>query len=537
MSNSPANHDSPANPLSQAQREQLVAYLDGELSAEESRAIESQLSSSGSVRKEMQRLDKIWHALDDLPQVTVDDRFSRSTVELITQDAEQQVSQLTTAMPQQRRQRRWGAWIACLATAMVGFVLMRAAATSEDRRLLQQLPVIYGADALQQFQSVAYLQALADDPRMQPLIAEKSAEMSAKASNQSNPPDQWQTLESNNFRERAAWVRALPPGEKARLHDAAGRFNRMPAAARQQTEQLYAKINQADNEGELRRVAVAYQAWLATQPPGVQSELRQINDISQRIDRVHNLYQRERRESERSLSAEDSRAMRQAIKGLAESAELTRFRVAMITHLESLKKRLSGDKRGSRFVGQIDGRMRMIQGRARQFPAWQIAVLGELAGGKPGMYAMQMKRLFPEEFDQVQSQAAKDWQAVEVALVTNLSDEAQASLTKIKEPSRRIDRIRGWVLEAAREALEPEDIEAFFGSDSLTDEERHRLLALPTEPMRNELRRLYIDRELGGFDPEMMRGPRGRGPNGRKPGGSDRPGGPPDFERRRQERL
>ena len=58
------SHD-PASPEAHL-REELVAYLDGELDSEQSRKIERRKAVEPNARRMMQELDRTWHMLDAL---------------------------------------------------------------------------------------------------------------------------------------------------------------------------------------------------------------------------------------------------------------------------------------------------------------------------------------------------------------------------------------------------------------------------------------------------------------------------------------
>ena len=114
-------------------REQLVAYLDGELPAEEVRQVEQRLRSDEPFRRQLQGLERAWNALDELPRATVDDNFSKTTIEMAAVEAQREVASLTAAMPVRRRRRRVGLLVSGLLAAAAGFALVRGAATSGDR--------------------------------------------------------------------------------------------------------------------------------------------------------------------------------------------------------------------------------------------------------------------------------------------------------------------------------------------------------------------------------------------------------------------
>jgi ferric-dicitrate binding protein FerR (iron transport regulator) len=58
----------PPSPLSEQERADLVAFLDGELSGEAARAIEAKISLDPRMRAEADSLKRAWEMLDFLPQ-------------------------------------------------------------------------------------------------------------------------------------------------------------------------------------------------------------------------------------------------------------------------------------------------------------------------------------------------------------------------------------------------------------------------------------------------------------------------------------
>lgn len=62
--------------------EDLAAYLDGELTREETQKIESRLVNDAAMRSELGQLQKAWDLLDALPRAKVDENFSTTTMSL-----------------------------------------------------------------------------------------------------------------------------------------------------------------------------------------------------------------------------------------------------------------------------------------------------------------------------------------------------------------------------------------------------------------------------------------------------------------------
>src|SRR5215470_2449211 len=137
MSNAPSN---PEN-LDQLD-EQLVSYLDGELPPNEARQIEDLLARDGSARSRLNELASSWDLLDQLPRATVDELFTRTTVEMVALAAEDDAAQSQAALPAKHRRRSYLIAIAVAAAAAIGFGAIFFFAPNENDLLLRDLPVI-----------------------------------------------------------------------------------------------------------------------------------------------------------------------------------------------------------------------------------------------------------------------------------------------------------------------------------------------------------------------------------------------------------
>ena len=85
----PRPHPQPDTP----DTDELVAYLDGELSADECRRVERRLASDADYRRRLTELEQAWSALEALPPTMVDDDFARTTIEMVAVAAERDVSE------------------------------------------------------------------------------------------------------------------------------------------------------------------------------------------------------------------------------------------------------------------------------------------------------------------------------------------------------------------------------------------------------------------------------------------------------------
>lgn len=84
-------------PLSEQERADLVAYLDGELHGEAARALEAKLSLNPAARAEADSLRRTWGLLDFLPSSQPSLRFTHRTLERLS----------PLRLDEQRRRQRW----------------------------------------------------------------------------------------------------------------------------------------------------------------------------------------------------------------------------------------------------------------------------------------------------------------------------------------------------------------------------------------------------------------------------------------------
>lgn len=70
-----------SKPLSDDEREQLIAYLDGELAQTESQVIEKRLNSDPRYRAEADAMRRTWNLLDFLPKPEPSANFTNRTVD------------------------------------------------------------------------------------------------------------------------------------------------------------------------------------------------------------------------------------------------------------------------------------------------------------------------------------------------------------------------------------------------------------------------------------------------------------------------
>src|SRR5262245_29418740 len=119
------NTENPSLAESSAIDEELVAYLDGELSREQAAKIERRMADDRKYAARLNQLQRAWDLLDTLNRTEADDDFVHSTVEMV---AVQAVEEAKTQKLRVVRRRNFG-WVAIvvlvLAVSGVSYFLIR----------------------------------------------------------------------------------------------------------------------------------------------------------------------------------------------------------------------------------------------------------------------------------------------------------------------------------------------------------------------------------------------------------------------------
>lgn len=149
-------HDeTPLDPLEEA----LVSYLDGELQGAERAELERKLDQDEQLRARLQAMQRAWDMLDNLGVVEGDEKFARTTIEIVAIKAAADYS--APAMALRKPWIRYAALSSLLAICCLGaFFAVRYYATAEDRQLVRDLPVIEKLDEYQSMPSFEFLQRL-----------------------------------------------------------------------------------------------------------------------------------------------------------------------------------------------------------------------------------------------------------------------------------------------------------------------------------------------------------------------------------------
>lgn len=146
--------------LTEEDRDNMVAYLDGELDEATARQMEKKLASSQVARHEVDLLSRTWELLDVLPRAEVSEEFTRQTLSMaLVAEAPPRLDGAWV-----KHARRGGiltGWAAGLAlAAWLGFWITHDLVPNPARQLLEDLPVIEKLDIYAEVGSVEFLREL-----------------------------------------------------------------------------------------------------------------------------------------------------------------------------------------------------------------------------------------------------------------------------------------------------------------------------------------------------------------------------------------
>ncbi len=147
-----------SNPLSEEEREELVAFLDGELDEDRSHAVESKIGLDPTLRNEAETLKRTWDLLDYLPKPEPSPNFTNNTLSRLP-------AQETGAAPRPRR-RPWLVGLGWAAAALLalgagyGVALLSFPPRPHERDLVRDLRIIENLRYYEPVESLEFLREL-----------------------------------------------------------------------------------------------------------------------------------------------------------------------------------------------------------------------------------------------------------------------------------------------------------------------------------------------------------------------------------------
>ena len=138
--------------------EALVAYLDGELSAEQRMHVELQLAKDANYRQQLSQLQQSWDLLDALSKAETDEELTRSTIAMVAQD------QRTATADRKGLASLYGRlprhWMTLAVAALIGFLAIRLPMHAGRQQELRDLPIAHNLDLYRYAEGVDFLERL-----------------------------------------------------------------------------------------------------------------------------------------------------------------------------------------------------------------------------------------------------------------------------------------------------------------------------------------------------------------------------------------
>lgn len=153
--------------LTAEDRDNLTAYLDGELDEESTRRIESILAGSSVARNDVEMLARTYEALDVLPRPRAAEDFTERTV------ATAKLETLRKPVSQQpwfktaRNLLILGGWtVAMLGSGVCGYALTYHWISRSEDQLLDELPLIEKLDVYSEVDGLEFLNRLSAEKQL-----------------------------------------------------------------------------------------------------------------------------------------------------------------------------------------------------------------------------------------------------------------------------------------------------------------------------------------------------------------------------------
>ncbi len=214
--------------------EQLTAYLDGELTPAEASSLERNLVDDEKLRLRLAALRQAYDLLDEIPETPHNQRFTKSTLELVIKDLSTTTRFTNGSQPKLLdKPIDWWAWPRV--TVLLGaFVMLGVAAAvainfENTRRELKELGLIAGIRGLEDVNELKTAVKLSKETEIFGVLRDNLSEKLIPP-----PPDStWQ---------RKTWVQGLTPNQISRLDSGRERLSKLDRDTRTRLAAIESQI-------------------------------------------------------------------------------------------------------------------------------------------------------------------------------------------------------------------------------------------------------------------------------------------------------
>lgn len=302
--------DSPVDPMD----EQLVAYLDGELSPEERGELESRLGRDAVLRRRLRTLQRGWDMLDELPMATPSAVLLESTIRMAAMEASRgPMAHAQTRWPRWVRSRRL--WIATIALACFGMGVggARLQQHYQFRRQLTELPIAMHLDAYLNASDLSLMRTLMDLPQWNKAveIAERFGEWDFALHHK---------IDRATVTQRKQLLRELPIEHQQVVMQSWQRYEKLEPTAKANVVETARRVSDQGDSAELLETMDRFARWRETLAPTQRDQIA-TGEVANRIRAIEESLQRTTRQwtqqTSRLLSDEDIETIYHVVRQIA----------------------------------------------------------------------------------------------------------------------------------------------------------------------------------------------------------------------------
>ncbi len=233
------------------------------------RALEERLARDPKVRDRLRALSGSWDMLDALPRAMLDERFARTTVEMVSLAASEDLAG-EQVRAQSRHRRRWMLGAICaLAAAMVGFAAFMFAFPDPNAALLADLPLVENLDAYDSVDSVDFVRQLYSAG----VFGDEAVDMSVESADAVSAAAGAGDEDLDTRRER---LLAMDTTEKQELRRKYDRLQAFPDEKKERLHEFDAALRADPDADRLLETLRQYHSWLLMHSPLERNKLQKM---------------------------------------------------------------------------------------------------------------------------------------------------------------------------------------------------------------------------------------------------------------------